>query len=114
MSLERVLRALEGLGLERVDAEVYVYLAKQGPQKGLDVAGALKIRKQQLYSILKNLHTKGVVTTSSECPGLFSAVLFEKALEVLVEANIEQAKVIKESKEELFSSWRIIAEEDYT
>ncbi len=114
MSLERVLRALEGLGLERVDAEVYVYLAKKGPQKGLDVAGALKIRKQQLHSILRNLQTKGVVTASSERPALFSAVLFEKALEVLVEANMEQAKVIKESKEELFSIWRIMAERDYT
>ena len=114
MSLERVLRALEGLGLERVNAEVYVYLAKKGPQKGLDVAGALKIRKQQLHSILKNLQTKGVVTASSECPRLFSAVPFEKALEVLAEANMEQAKAIKESKEELFSSWRIMAERDYT
>jgi sugar-specific transcriptional regulator TrmB len=114
LSLERVLRALEDLGLERVDAEVYVYLAKKGPQKGLDVAGALKIRKQQLYSILKNLQTKGVITASSEYPGLFSAVLFEKALEVLVKANMEQAKAIKENKEELFSSWQIIAELDYT
>ena len=105
-----MLRALEGLGLKRMDAEVYVYLAKKGPQKGLNVADSLKIRKQQLYSILKNLQTKGVVTTSSECPGLFSAVLFEKALEVLVEANMEQAKAIKESKEELFSNWRIMAE----
>jgi sugar-specific transcriptional regulator TrmB len=114
LSSERVLRALEGLGLERVDAEVYVYLANKGPQKGSDVAGALKIRKQQLHSILKNLQTKGVVTASSESPALFSAVLFEKALEVLVEANMEQAKAIRESKEELLYSWRIMAERDYT
>ena len=114
MSLERVLRALEGLGLERVDAEVYVYLAKKGPQKGLNVADSLKIRKQQLHSILKNLQTKGLVTASPKHPALFSAVLFEKALELLMEANMEQAKAIKETKEELFANWRNMAKRDYT
>ncbi len=109
-----MLRALEGLGLKRMDAEVYVYLAKKGPQKGLNVADSLKIRKQQLYSILKNLQTKGVVTASSKRPALFSAVLFEKALELLVEANMEQAKAIKETKEELFANWRNMAKRDYT
>ena len=97
-----------------MDAEVYVYLAKKGPQKGLNVADSLKIRKQQLYSILKNLQTKGLVTASPKRPALFSAVLFEKALELLVEANMEQAKAIKETKEELFANWRNMAKRDYT
>lgn len=106
MSLERVLKTLQGFGLSRMDAEVYVYLAKKGPQKGTDIADALKIRKQQLYPILKTLQAKGVVTVSPEHPALFSAVAFEKALDLLLEANMEQAKAIKETKEELLSSWR--------
>jgi sugar-specific transcriptional regulator TrmB len=109
-----VLRALEGFGLKRVDAEVFVYLAKKGPQKGIDIADGLKIRKQHLYSILKNLQSKGVVTASPERPALFSAVAFEKALDLLVEANMEQAKAIKETKEELLSSWRNMTKRDNT
>lgn len=106
MSLERVLRTLEGFGLKRMDAEVYVYLAKKGPQKGKDLADALKIRKQQLYPILKNLQETGIVTSNLEHPTLFSAVAFEKVLDLLVKANLEQAQAIKETKEELLSSWR--------
>ena len=108
MSLERVVRTLEGFGLKRVDAEVYVYLAKRGPQKGIDIADPLKIRKQQLYPILKTLQSKGVVTASPEHPALFSAVAFETALHLLVEANMEQAKAMKETKEELLSSWKAV------
>jgi sugar-specific transcriptional regulator TrmB len=114
MSLERIIKTLQGFGLERIDAEVYVYLAKKGPQKGLDIADALKIRKHQLYSTLKNLQSKGVVTASPEHPALFSAVAFEKALDLLVEANLEQAKAIKEIREELLSSWRDMTKRDNT
>lgn len=101
-----MLRTLESFGLKRVDAEVYVYLAKKGTQKVIDIADALKIRRQQLYSILKTLQAKGVVTASTERPALFTALAFEKALDLLLEANMEQAKAIKETKEELLSSWR--------
>jgi sugar-specific transcriptional regulator TrmB len=114
LSLERVLRTLEGFGLKRVDAEVYIYLAKRDPQKGIDIADALKIRKQQLYPILKTLQDKGVVTASPEHPALFSAIAFEKALDLLVEAKMEQAKAIKETKEELLSSWRSMTKRDKT
>jgi sugar-specific transcriptional regulator TrmB len=107
-----VLRTLESFGLKRVDAEVYVYLSKKGPQKGIDLANALKIRKQQLYPILKTLQDKGVVAASLERPALFSALAFEKALNMLVEANMEQAKALEETKEALLSSWREMTKRD--
>jgi sugar-specific transcriptional regulator TrmB len=109
-----VLRTLESFGLKRVDAEVYVYLAKKGPQKEIDLADALKIRKRQLYSILKALQDKGIVTVSPEHPALFSALAFEKALDLLVEANVEQAKAVEAAKEELLSSWRDMNKRDNT
>jgi sugar-specific transcriptional regulator TrmB len=115
LSLERIIKTLEGFGLKRLDAEVYIYLAKKGPLKGIDIADVLKIRKRrQLYSILKALQDKGVVTVSHEQPALFSAVTFEKALDLLVEANLEQAKAIEAAKEELLSSWRDMNKRDNT
>jgi sugar-specific transcriptional regulator TrmB len=109
-----VLRTLENFGLKRMDAEVYIYLAKKGPQKGTDIAEVLKIRKRQLYSILEALQDKGVVTVSPEHPTLFSALAFEKVLDLLVKANVEQAKAIEAAKEELLSSWRDMYKRDNT
>lgn len=108
MSLERVLKTLEGLGLSRTDAEVYVYLAKKGLKNGRELADALQVTKQQLYPSLKNLRNKGVVTVSLEHPTLFSAVAFEKVVELLIAIKVEQAKAIKETKKELLDSWRSV------
>jgi sugar-specific transcriptional regulator TrmB len=114
VSLERVLKTLEGFGLSRIDAEVYVYLAKKGPKKGRELANALQVTKQQLYPSLKNLKNKGIVTASLERPALFSAVAFEQVLELLIEIKVEQAKAIKETKKELLDSWRSISWQEQT
>ena len=114
MSLELVLKTLEGFGLSRIDAEVYVYLAKKGPQKGRELANALQVTKQQLYPSLKNLKNKGIVTASLERPALFSAIAFKKVLELLIEIKVEQAKAIKETKKELLDSWRSINWQEQT
>lgn len=106
MSLERVLRILENFGLARTDAEVYVYLAKKGPKQEKDLSSACKISEPQLDLTLKNLQTKGIVTASVEQAALFSAVAFEKVLDLFVKTDIEQAYVISETKEEILASWR--------
>jgi sugar-specific transcriptional regulator TrmB len=103
-----VLKTLESFGLSRMDAEVYVYLAKKGPKKGRDLANALQVTKQHLYPSLKNLKNKGAVTSSLERPALFSAVAFEKVVELLITIKVEQAKAVKETKKELMDSWRSI------
>jgi HTH-type transcriptional regulator, sugar sensing transcriptional regulator len=114
LSLERVLKTLEGFGLSRTDAEVYVYLAKKGSKKGRELANALQITKQQLYPALTNLKNKGIVTVSRERPTLFSAVAFEKVLELLITIKMDQAKAIKETKKELLNSWRSISWHEQT
>lgn len=97
-----------------MDAEVYVYLAKKGPKKGRALANALQVTKQQLYPSLKNLKNKGVVTASLERPALFSAVAFEKVIELLIAIKVEQAKAVKETKKELMDSWRSINWQEQT
>ena len=114
MSLDRVLKTLQKLSLSRLDAEVYVFLAKRGPHKGLELANAMQITKQQLYPSLKNLKNKGVITASRERPALFSAIAFEKAVNLLVKIKIEQAEAIKETKKELLTSWRSINWQEQT
>ncbi len=112
MSLERVLRALEGFGLSRVESEVYVYLAKSGPSKTEELCECLRIPKQQLYRALKGLEKKGIVTSKAEPVALFSALAFEELVNRYVRLNVEQAKIIKETKQQLLDSWRSMTKEN--
>jgi len=106
VSFERVLRILENFGLARPDAEVYIYLAKKGPKREKDLISSLKLAKQQLCSSLKYLQGKGIVTATVKKSTLFSAVSFERALDILVKANIEQAQAISETRQEILSDWQ--------
>jgi len=107
-----MLKTLASLGFTETDAQVYVFLATEGPQKASHIAEALKIYKQQLYRVLKNLQSKGFINASSEYPARYSAVLFEKVLDLLIKAKTEQQQALQESKEELLSAWRSITKKD--
>jgi sugar-specific transcriptional regulator TrmB len=92
---------LEDFGFKRTDAEVYVYLAKKGPQTVKDMVDALKMSKQRLYLILKNLKTKSVITVSSDRPMVFTALPFEKILDLLEKTHMEQVDAIKTNMKNL-------------
>lgn len=94
MSLERIIETLESFGLKRIEAEVYVYLGKKGPQEVKNLAEALKIRKRKLYFILKNLQAKGIVTANHKYATVYSALNFEKTLDLLEKENIQKTKAI--------------------
>ena len=106
MSKEWTLKTLESLGLKHLDAEVYVYLAQNDPQKARDITEALETYKRQLYRSLKNLQHKGMVSASQERPARFSAVSFDKVLNLFIKANMEEAQRVEENKEQILSMWR--------
>jgi len=98
-----VIKALIGLGLTRLDAEVYVYLAKKGPQEVMDLAKALNYVNKKINASLTNLRTKGLVTKDRT---IFSALPFEEALDLLIKMKKEQAQAMHESKKELLATWK--------
>jgi sugar-specific transcriptional regulator TrmB len=106
MSREWMLKTLESLGLKHLDAEVYVYLAQNNPQKARDIAEALETYKRQLYRSLRKLQRKGMVNASQERPARFSAVSFDKVLDQFIEANREEAQRIEENRDQILSMWR--------
>ncbi len=109
MSQEKVLEALESLGLEKLDAQVYVFLGKRGPQKGKEIIKALKISRQHLYPILKTLQNRGLVSATLEHPARFSAMPFEEALDLFVKAKMEEAQLLQRGKAEILSNWKKIS-----
>jgi sugar-specific transcriptional regulator TrmB len=108
LSKEWMLKTLVKLGFTETDVKVYVYLATEGPRKASDITEALRIYKQQLYRSLKNLQSKGIINASPEYPARYSAVLFEKILDLLIEAKTEQQQALQKSKKELLSTWQSI------
>ncbi len=106
MSLERILTALQELGLSRLESEVYVYLAKAGPSKVDELGARLRMTKQQLYPALAQLEKMGIVASKPEHARLFSAVAFEELLDLFMRVSAEKARAVKETKQELVKSWQ--------
>ena len=112
MSLQRVLSTLMSFGLKRAEAQVYVFLAKKGPHTGKDLCNALSMQKPQLYPCLRNLQNKGLVKATLERPALFSAVSFEKVLDLLINDKIEEARHTQRDKDEALTNWQSMVKED--
>jgi len=106
MSLERVIKALVDLGLSIPDAEVYVYLTKNGPLGAIDLTEKLNLNSKQLKFSLKNLQEMALIKTTSKFSVEFAAISFEKALDMLIEIGREQTKTLHEIKKELLSNWK--------
>lgn len=106
---EQVLKTLQDLGLTRLDSQVYIYLAKKGSLKGADISKGLKVQKWPLYRCLKHLQSKGIVTATLEHPARFSAVSFDKVVDIFVKVMMAEAQRIQESKNELLAKWQAIS-----
>ena len=101
------------LGLSETDAQVYVFLALNGPHKAIDITKKMNLYKEQLYRSLRNLKNKEVVKSTANYPAVFSAIPFEEILDLLAEIKKEQAQALRDVREELLSSWRSLTEKDY-
>jgi len=112
LSQEQVLKMLSNLGFDQVDAKVYVYLAKKGMRKAIEIRKATKLTKQQLYPSLKRLQSKGIVSSTIEHPARFSAMPFETVLDLFIKAKIEETRTLQQSKAEILSNWQNLKIED--
>ena len=112
MSLRRILETLGGLGLSQSDARVYVFLAKEGPHTSKDLCVALSLQKPQLYPCLKNLQRTGLVNAAPQRPALFSAVSFDRVLDLLVQDKMEEAQRTQREKEKALRFWQSMMNEN--
>ena len=108
MSQQKVLQTLVELGLEKLAAEIYVFVAKKGPVKARNITFSLKISKQRLYPILKNLQAKGIISATLEHPARFSALPFEKVLDIFIRAKMEEAQRVQQNKAKILSDWKSV------
>jgi sugar-specific transcriptional regulator TrmB len=77
-----------------------------GPHKAIDITKKMNLYKEQLYRSLRNLKNKEVVKSTVNYPAVFSAIPFEKILDLLAEIKKEQAQALRDVREELLSTWK--------
>lgn len=94
------------LDLSQIDAKVYMFLALAGPKKTLNIVNNLKISRQQISQSLVNLQKRGLIFGDLENQNEFSALPFEKALELLIEAEKVKTQILQETKKTLLSDWK--------
>ena len=106
MYQEPALQTLVELGLTPMDAQVYLFLAKKGPKKGKEMLTALRMNRQQLYRSVKNLQSKGIVSSTLERPARFSAIPFEKVLDMAIKNKTDEAQQLQQRRTEIISLWQ--------
>jgi sugar-specific transcriptional regulator TrmB len=103
LSREKILKILVKIGLPPPEAQVYLHLAIKGPKKAEDLENALQIPALQLRSSLERLQEKGAVTAA---PASFVALPFERMLNSLAKARLEEARDMEEKKYTILAQWR--------
>ncbi len=109
MSQEKTLRNLQDLGFSKIEAQIYLLLGKRGPQKAKDMIATLKINRQHLYELLKDLENKGLITSTLEHPTKFSAEPFEKILDLFIKSKNLEAKNLEDNRFQFLADWQSIA-----
>lgn len=108
MSETSVQKALQSFGLTEKESQIYICLARNGIQKGVEIAKKTKTAKAVVYRTLKILQRKGFIESSLESPIRHTAIPFETVLESQIRAKQEEAKQIETVKENLLADWRKI------
>ncbi len=105
MSLERILKALNSLGLRQYEAELYVYIAKNGPIKAEEIAKTFSPTNSQIYHALKKLRKKHLVKANYKSTVEFIAIDFEIALDLFANTKKETARQWERDREKILIDW---------
>lgn len=105
---EKLQEELGEYGLTDNEAKVFMHLLKLGPMKASEIGLSLGISRTEVYNILTSLQNKGIIEASLDRPARFSATGFEKALDILIEAEKRRVMTMEKSKEELMEIWKTV------
>lgn len=108
MSLERMLELLTSLGMPQKNAEVYLFIAANGPVQVRTLTNGMPIGKQQAYGRIRKLRKKGVVIALSTRPVVLSAVSFDQAIDILSKHKHESVQTLEDNREKILSKWQSI------
>ena len=88
--------------------DIYIFLAKHAALRSGEITKLTKIDKAEVYRVLTNLQTKGLVEKTLEAPTRFSATPFEKAIDSFIKFKRDEANRVEKTKNELIKDWNHI------
>jgi sugar-specific transcriptional regulator TrmB len=106
--LSTVEETLSRFGLLKNEIRVYLHLARTGEMKAGELAEAIALHRTETYRILRDLEKKGIVFSIFEKPLKFTAVPLDKAIDLLVDAQKIQIRLLEQEKPNLVELWRSI------
>ncbi len=114
MSEDPLVQDLKAFGLDDVEAQTYVRLARLGKARASSLSTALKINRTTTYRVLERLKQSGIVESSLSRPVSYIAVEPRKALQLLIDrhkAELKAAETKLPTVLERFTRFYIPAEE---
>ena len=106
LSEEALKSILRDFGITESESSVYLFLARHTALKGTEIAQQLKKDKAQIYHILRELQSKGIVESTLETPMRFTATPFENIVESAIKAKKDEAAKIENAKLQLLDYWK--------
>ncbi len=94
--MEKIFQTLASLGLSEAEAQIYVFLAQQGPKRTEQIKDQLNIGNKELAATLVSLTKKGFVEAKCDQSTIFSIIPFEIVLQRLIDSKKEQINLLRE------------------
>jgi sugar-specific transcriptional regulator TrmB len=89
-------KLLKGFGLSRLESQIFVGLLRSEQSKAKDLSQQLGINRVEVYRILRQLVSRGLVTVTPSDPALFRAVHPKVALLTLIGETERRVRRMKE------------------
>ncbi|XES78447.1 MAG: TrmB family transcriptional regulator [Candidatus Bathyarchaeia archaeon] len=103
--LSTIEETLARFGLMKNEIKVYLYLARVGEKKAGEIAEAISLHRTETYRILRDLEKKGILFSVFEKPLKFTAVPLDEAIDLLVDAQKMNIKLLEKEKANLVELW---------
>jgi sugar-specific transcriptional regulator TrmB len=92
---------LAPFGLTPLQSKIYLWLLCLGPTKASNLIKRLGIHRADVYRVLRNLVSKGVVEMNMGSPAIYSAVPSTKALAIFLREQEKKLQELKQRSETL-------------
>ena len=89
------------LGLEEMEAHVYLNLLRVGPISASALAKEIDVERTKTYRTIEKLLNQNIVTTTFSKPKLCVATKPEEVLKMILQRKEDELKLLKQSKEDV-------------
>ena len=107
-TFEKLINILTEFGLTEYEAKIFIYLGKYGTKTAPEIKNSLEIPRSETYRILTRLQNKRLVIASFEQPMTYSILSPDKAIETILEQEMQRLSHLKILKKELLELWDTI------